>query len=126
MTVKVTRRDYDADALRDHASRVSEADVVRRLLALALVLEARNRAHSAKTCGMDRQSLRDWVHRYNEQGIDGLSNLPQRGGASPKLSVAEKTISRPGSNKVRILRKMASYAGGYAICVTGSWHASSW
>ncbi len=91
MTVKVTRRDYDADALRDHASRVSEADVVRRLLALALVLEGHNRAQAAKTCGMDRQTLRDWVHRYNEQGIDGLSNRPHGGGASPKLSVEEKT-----------------------------------
>jgi transposase len=91
MTVKVTRRDYDADALRDHASRVSEADVVRRLLALALALEGHNRAQAAKTCGMDRQTLRDWVHRYNEQGIDGLSNRPHGGGASPKLSVEEKT-----------------------------------
>jgi transposase len=91
MTVKVTRRDYDADALRDHAWRVSEADVVRRLLALALVLEGHNRAQAAKTCGMDRQTLRDWVHRYNEQGIDGLSNRPHGGGASPKLSVEEKT-----------------------------------
>jgi hypothetical protein len=23
---------------------------------------------------MDRQTLRDWVHHYNEDGIDGLSN----------------------------------------------------
>src|SRR5271165_2848843 len=91
MTVQITRRDYDANALRDHASRVSEADVVRRLLALALVLEGHNRAQAAKTCGMDRQTLRDWVHRYNEQGIDGLSNRPHGGGASPKLSAEEKT-----------------------------------
>ena len=39
---------------------------------------------------MDRQTLRDWVHRYNEQGIAGLSNLPKRGGAAPKLSLEEK------------------------------------
>ena len=88
MTVKVTRRDYDASALRDHASRVSEADVVRRLLALALVLEGHNRAQAAKTCGMDRQTLRDWVHRYNEQGSTAC---PHGGGASPKLSAEEKT-----------------------------------
>ena len=91
MTVRITRQDHDADALRAHASRVSEADVVRRLLALALVLEGHSRAQAAKSCGMDRQTLRDWVHRYNEHGIDGLSNRPHGGGASPKLTVEEKT-----------------------------------
>jgi transposase len=91
MTVQITRRDHDADALREHASRISEADVARRLLALALVLEGQRRAQAAKTCGMDRQTLRDWVHRYNEHGIDGLSSRPRGGGARPKLSIEEKT-----------------------------------
>ena len=40
---------------------------------------------------MDRQTLRDWVIRYNEQGIDGLSDRPHRSGASPKLTAEEKT-----------------------------------
>jgi transposase len=39
---------------------------------------------------MDRPTLRDWVIRYNEQGIAGLSDRPHGGGASPKLSVEEK------------------------------------
>jgi transposase len=68
MTVQITRRDHDADSLREHASRVSDASVVRRLLALALVLEGHSRAAAAKTCGMDRQTLRDWFIRYNEPG----------------------------------------------------------
>ena len=34
---------------------------------------------------MDRQTLRDWVHRYNAEGIAGLSNRPLPGGA-PKLT----------------------------------------
>jgi len=55
--------------------------VARRLLALALVLEGYSRAEAATNCGMDRQSLRDWVSRYNEQGIDGLSERPHGGGA---------------------------------------------
>jgi transposase len=90
MTVQITRRDHNAASLREHASRVSEAAVARRLLALALVLEGHSRAHAAKTCGMDRQTLRDWVHRYNAQGIDGLSDRPHGGGAPPKLTVEEK------------------------------------
>ena len=93
MTVRITRQDHDADSLREHASRISDASVVRRLLALALalVLEGHSRAAAAKTCGMDRQTLRDWFIRYNEQGIDGLSGRPHGGGAPAKLTVEEKT-----------------------------------
>ena len=35
---------------------------------------------------MDRQTLRDWVHRYNASGLDGLFNLPRRNGPLPRLS----------------------------------------
>jgi transposase len=92
MTVQITRLEHDTDALRQHAARVSVAAVARRLLALALVLEGHGRADAAKSCGMDRQTLRDWVIRYNEHGIAGLSDLPKRGGAAPKLSVEEKAV----------------------------------
>lgn len=90
MTVQITRFEHDADALRQHAGRVCSAPVARRLLALALVLDGHDRADAAKSCGMDRQTLRDWVIRYNEQGIAGLSDRPKRGGAAPKLSIEEK------------------------------------
>ena len=90
MTVQITRLDHDADSLRQHAARVTEAGIARRLLALALVLEGHSRAEAARSCGMDRPTLRDWVIRYNEQGIAGLSDRPHGGGASPKLSVEEK------------------------------------
>jgi transposase len=92
MTAQITRLEYDADALRQHAGRVSAAPVARRLLALALVLEGHSRANAAKSCGMDRQTLRDWVIRYNEHGIAGLSDLPKHGGAAPKLSIEEKAV----------------------------------
>jgi len=45
------------------------------MLALALVLEGHSRAEAATVCGMDRQTLRDWVHRYNDLGLPELSNL---------------------------------------------------
>ena len=44
------------------------------MLALALVLEGKDRTTAAETCGMDRQTLRDWVHRYNAEGLRGLVN----------------------------------------------------
>jgi transposase len=94
MTVQITRLEHDADALRQHAACVSGAPVARRLLALALVLEGHGRAEAARSCGMDRQTLRDWVIRYNEQGVAGLSDYPKRGGAVAKLSIEEKAVLR--------------------------------
>ncbi len=88
MTVKITRVEHDAAALRAAASASSDANVARRLLAIALVLEGRMRTEAAQTCGMDRQTLRDWVIRYNERGIDGLSD--QRGGGRPPMLEEEE------------------------------------
>ncbi len=90
MTVQITRLALDADELRKQAGQTAEAPVVRRLLALALVLEGHRCGEAAKSCGMDRQTLRDWIIRYNEHGIPGLSDHPRRGGASAKLSDEEK------------------------------------
>jgi transposase len=72
--LKVTRLDHTAAALRRLASKKREAAQVRRLLALALVLEGVSRAEAATQNGMDRQTLRDWVRRYNELGVDGLKS----------------------------------------------------
>ena len=56
---------------------------------------------------MDRQTLRHWVIRFNEYGIAGLSDLPKRGGAAPKLSVEEKAVLTEWVQQGRISRKMA-------------------
>jgi transposase len=56
------------------------------MLALALVMEGESRETAARQCGMDRQTLRDWVHRYNATGVAGLFDRPHGGGASPKLT----------------------------------------
>lgn len=88
MTIKITRREHDAQALRAIAARQTHANVARRLLAIALVLEGRSRAEAARSSGMDRQTLRDWVIRYNEHGVAGLADQ-HGGGSAPKLSEAE-------------------------------------
>ncbi len=74
VAVAITRTDLSAAELRMAAAATRDANVARRLLALALVLEGVNRTEAARLCGMDRQTLRDWVHRYNEEGPDGLCN----------------------------------------------------
>ena len=65
MTVRSTRQDHSAVALRTEAARARDGNAARRMLALAMVLEGHARAEAARLTGMDRQTLRDWVHRYN-------------------------------------------------------------
>ena len=83
--VRISRNDHTATGLRAIASRSNDADQTRRLLAIALVLEGATRAEAARQTGMDRQTLRDWVHRFNDVGVDGLvSRKPP--GPKPKLT----------------------------------------
>jgi len=86
--VAITRTDLTATELRRAAGKCRDARAARRMLALALVLEGADRKTAAETCGMDRQTLRDWVHRYNAEGLAGLVNLP--GGARPRRLDADQ------------------------------------
>ena len=72
--VEITRTELTATDLRRAAARSRDADAARRMLALALVLEGKSRREAAESCGMDRQTLRDWVIRYNKGGLAGLSD----------------------------------------------------
>ena len=83
--VKITRTDMSAKDLRCVAKRTKNGRVVRRLLAIAMVLDGVDRATAARSSGMDCQTLRDWVHRYNATGIEGLSDLGGKG-AKPRLT----------------------------------------
>ena len=77
MAVALTRLELDAGDLRREAKHCRDAKVARRMLALALVLEGSSREMAARHAGMDRQTLRDGVHRYNVEGLAGL--LQRRG-----------------------------------------------
>ena len=59
------------------------------MLAIANALDGMSREAAARAAGMDRQTLRDWVIRYNEHGLDGLVDQP-RDGRPPKLDAQEK------------------------------------
>ena len=85
------RVDYTADEVRRFARRAKDAAQARRLLAIAAVLDGASREEAAKIGGMDRQTLRDWVIRFNEQGPDGLINVPSPG-APGKLNDEHKTF----------------------------------
>jgi transposase len=70
--IEITNLEYSAADLRRLVSREKNGQVVRRLLALAMILEGHSRTAAAEMNGMDRQTLRDWVHRYNAEGLAGL------------------------------------------------------
>jgi len=89
MAVAVTRREHSASDLRRAAAATKDAKAARRMLALALVMEGASRQEAARACGMDRQSLRDWVHRYNAEGLAGLHDRP-RGRSRSRLTVEQQ------------------------------------
>jgi transposase len=91
--VKVTRVEHTAAALRGLSSRCMDGAQVRRILAIALVLEGRPRAEAAALSGMDRQTLPDWVHRYNAEGVAGLKSRTGPG-REPYLTAAQKAELR--------------------------------
>ena len=73
------RDDYDAAELRTLAKRSRDPRQIHRLLALAAVYDGMSRAEAAKVGGMDRQTLRDWAHRFNAEGPEGLTDRPRAG-----------------------------------------------
>jgi transposase len=89
MAVEITRKDVTPAQMRARAGKTKDARASRRMLAIALVLEGSGRKDAAETCGMDRQTLRDWVHRYNAEGLSGLTNRPSPG-RRPRLTPEQK------------------------------------
>jgi hypothetical protein len=65
------RDDIGSEELRRRARRARNGRVSARLIAIANALEGMDRASAPRLAGMDRQTLRDWVHRYNEGGSPG-------------------------------------------------------
>jgi transposase len=86
--VEITYGRHSAAELRGLAVKCGDPAVVRRLLAIAMVLEGASRLEAARQTGMDRQTLRDWAHRYNEEGVAGLASR-KAPGATAKLTAAQ-------------------------------------
>jgi transposase len=83
------RTDFSASELRRLAVATKNANQSRRLLSLAAVLDGMSRTEAARIGGMDRQTLRDWVHRFNERGPDGLTDSWSKGNP-PRLSAEQQ------------------------------------
>ena len=82
------RSDWDAVRVRAAAREAPAADQVRRLLAIAAVYEGKSRTEVARVGAMERQTLRDWVHRFNAEGPSGL--IDRKAPGAPARLTAEQ------------------------------------
>lgn len=88
--VEITRLDVPASDLRRYAHQRRCGREACRLLAIAMILEGASRSDAASSAGMEVQTLRDWVLRYNAEGVAGLRDRARRG-RPPALSPAQMT-----------------------------------
>lgn len=107
--IEITQKDLTARDLRAASAKVRGAKVAWRMLAIALVLEGKDRKTAAEACGMDPQTLRDWVHRYNAEGLAGLENRqglgrPSRLSPAQKAELAGLVEKGPDAEKVDVVR----------------------
>ena len=84
------RSDLSSTELRRLAKAERDGRVSRRMLAIANALDGMSRAEAARLAGMDRQTLRDWVIRYNEAGVEGLGD---RWGSGRPVAVSEGELA---------------------------------
>jgi transposase len=96
------RDDYSAVELRRLARVAKDVRQSGRLLSIAAVLDGMSRADAARIGGMDRQTLRDWVHRFNAVGPDGLLDQWSAGPTSrlsPEQQAELATIVENGPDR---------------------------
>ena len=91
MSALSIRRDRTPTVLRKLANGESDARRTRRILAIANALDGMSREAAAQAAGMDRQTLRDWVTRYNEDGLDGLADRRRDGRPPVHEKIGELT-----------------------------------
>jgi transposase len=89
----IIRTDISLEILRRRARLERDGRVAARLLAIANALDGMSRAEAARAAGMDRQTLRDWVIRFNAAGIDGLCDR-KRSGPKPFLDEGQQAVLR--------------------------------
>ena len=104
------RQDWTAGELRKVARGCADGDQVRRLLAIALILDGGSRSEAAKLAGVTLQIVRDWVLRFNVEG-PGRPGKPQGTGtgldprrrAACQARCAGRGRADPGGTRRRAL-----------------------
>lgn len=81
--------DFSGGDLRRLARESGDAKQVRRLLALAVILDGGTRTEAARLGGVGLQIVRDWVARFNAEGPAGLVDRKAPGKA-PTLTAEQR------------------------------------
>ncbi len=119
MTITITRTNESAEDLRRAARSSRNVAQARRPLAIALVMDGQSRTEAATAAGMNRQTLRDWVHRFNAAGRVGPPGPPaQRTSGSHERRTVEGSRRDRGSSTRRRRRRVLS--DGVASTFSGS------
>jgi len=73
----------------DHLAKIANKEpnprVRQRLLAVRLVVMGNTVPQAAKAVGLKQRQTRNWIHRFNSEGVNGLRDRP-RPGQPVKLS----------------------------------------
>jgi len=112
------RDDCDAAQLKLAARRSDNADQVRRLLTLAAIYDGVSRAEAARTGGVTRQIVRDWVERFNEGGADALITR-KAPGKPPLLNPVQRAALAQVIESGRCPRPTAWCAGVWSTWRSG-------
>lgn len=90
LTVKSTLNPND---LAKIAKREPNPRVRQRLLAIRLVVMANTVPQAAKAVGLKERQTRNWIHRFNAEGVNGLRDRP-RPGQPVKLTRQKESVFR--------------------------------
>jgi Winged helix-turn helix len=71
--VRITRHQLSAAVHRKHAKKEKNPLIVGWIFTIAWALDGADRKSPARSCCMDRQTIWEWVHRYNAEGLEGLA-----------------------------------------------------
>ena len=107
MSALSIRRDRTPTVLRKLAKGERDARITRRILAIANALDGMSREEAAQAAGMDRQTLRDWVIRYNEDGLVGSPTCRVTG--ARRSSTPRRRPSSIASCSTARLRRRAAF-----------------
>src|SRR3954447_20899622 len=118
------RTDRDAAELRQAARRERDGRVSARLLALANALDGLPREEAARLAGMTGQTLGDWVHRYNAEGIEGLRDRHRPGRPCALDEGQQAALKALVLKGPKLERDGAAWPGAPATCAPWSRTAS--
>ena len=114
------RTDHDPAELRRLARRERDGRVSARLLALANALEGIPREEAARLAGMTGQTLGNWVHRYNTEGVEGLRDRPRPGRPCALDEGQQAALKALSSCAARASNATAASPGAPATCAAWS------